>query len=87
MGCVTCISFSTIVVPLTNVAFTWSIEQDKAFIDLKERLCSTHILALLDFNYTFEIECDASGIGIRAVLMEDRRLITYFSEKLTGIID
>ena len=42
------------------------------------------MLALLNFNKTFEIECDASGIGIEAVLMQDRRLITFFSEKLSG---
>ena len=31
----------------------------------------------------FEIECDASEIGIRAVLMRDGRPFTYFNKKLS----
>ena len=41
-------------------------------------------MALLDFTKAFEIECDASGIWIGVVLMQDRRLIAYFREKLSG---
>jgi hypothetical protein len=81
--------FSTIAAPLTeiikkNVGFHWGSDQANAFATLKERLCYTPMLALPNFNKSFEIECDASGIRIRAVLMQDRWPIAFFSEKLSG---
>ena len=59
--------FSIIAAPLIeivkkNVGFHWGNDQENAFIVIKERLCSAPMLALPDFNKTFEIECDASGI-------------------------
>jgi len=66
------------------VGFKRNDEHDEAFNLLKDKLCSTPILALLDFTRAFQVECDASGIGIVAVLMQDRRPIAYFSEKLNG---
>jgi hypothetical protein len=64
-------NFSTIAAPLTeivkmSVRFKWNDEQDKAFNLLKDKLCSTPVLALPDFTRAFEVECDASGIGNRS---------------------
>jgi hypothetical protein len=58
--------FSIIVASLTkivkkSIGFKWNDEQDKAFNLLKDKLCSTPVLALPDFIRAFEVECDALG--------------------------
>jgi len=81
--------FSTIIAPLTKlvkkyIGFKWDDEQDKTFNILKDKLCSAPILALPNFTKAFEVEYDALGIGIKAMLMQDIRLIVYFNKKLNG---
>jgi len=38
-----------------------------------------------NFAKSFEIECDASNVGIDVVLLQDGYSIAYFSEKLSGV--
>ncbi|KAI9166203.1 hypothetical protein LWI28_027951 [Acer negundo] len=81
--------FSTLATLLTevirkNVGFKWGNEQEKAFNLIKEKLTNAHLLVLPDFAKAFEIECDTSGIGIGAVLMQEGCPIAFFSEKISG---
>ncbi|GJZ21779.1 ty3-gypsy retrotransposon protein [Tanacetum coccineum] len=53
-----------------------------AFNALKHQLSHALILCLPNFNDTFVIEADASSEGIGAVLLQQRRPLSYFSRKL-----
>jgi hypothetical protein len=81
--------FSTIASPLTEIVkkvmgFKWGEGQENAFSLLKSKLISAPLLSLRDFNKALKIECDVSRICIEAILMQDKRPIAYFSEKLNG---
>ena len=67
-----------------NVSFTWGSAQEESFNKIKYSLTHAPVLTLPNFDKTFEIECDASGTCIRAVLTQGGRPVAYFSEKLSG---
>ncbi|XP_020249899.1 uncharacterized protein LOC109827316 [Asparagus officinalis] len=79
---------SPVVMPLTQLLkkrnFTWNIHAEDAFKSLKLSLTNALVLAMSDFNITIVIECDASGNGVGAVLMQRERPIAYFRFALKG---
>ena len=81
--------FSTVAAPLNEltkkgVEFVWGVAQENAFAELKRRLTEAPLLVLPHFTKNFEIECDASGLGIGGALIQEGRPVAYFSEKLNG---
>jgi hypothetical protein len=63
------------ITPLTALlkknAFTWTPTTDQSFHAFKKAMCTTSVLELPNFTKIFVLECDASGKGIEAILMQD----------------
>ena len=87
------LGFSHITWPLSQVTkggarekFFCSEPQQKAFIELKNHLCSAPVLTLPDLQQPFEIETDAYDYAIGVVLTQQGHPMAYHSETLSDTI-
>ena len=62
--------------------FVWTPECDEAFHKLRTLLTSAPVLAQPDIEKPFDVFCDALGIGLGYVLMQEGRVIAYASCQL-----
>lgn len=73
--------------PLTKLlkkgAFVWSDEATVAFEKLKTAMITTPVLVLPDYTIPFILETDASALGVRVVLMQQGRPVTFMSKGLS----
>ncbi|GJU03577.1 putative reverse transcriptase domain-containing protein [Tanacetum coccineum] len=79
--------FSLITKPHTkltqkNKKFEWDADEDEAFQKIKQDLCTTLILALLEGPDDFVVYCHASLKGYGVVLMQQDKVIAYASRQL-----
>ncbi|XP_019237377.1 PREDICTED: uncharacterized protein LOC109217575 [Nicotiana attenuata] len=79
--------YAAVAGPLSDLlrkdSFRWGEKEQQAFDTLKDKLGSTPVLTLPDFSQEFQVETDASGQGIGAILSQRGHPIAYFSQKLS----
>ncbi|MCO5575130.1 hypothetical protein L7F22_028927 [Adiantum nelumboides] len=81
--------FSLIAGPLhdltkKNVKYVWTEKRQQAFDTLKQKLISQSVLALSDLSKPFEVQCDACGDCLRAILLQEGHAIAYESHRLNS---
>jgi hypothetical protein len=74
--------FSKITKPITKLLrkdkkFKWTPACEASFQELKKRLTPAPVLVMHDMEKPFSIYCDASGQGLRCVLMQDGHMVAY----------
>uniref|UniRef100_A0A3B1IWX9 Reverse transcriptase/retrotransposon-derived protein RNase H-like domain-containing protein n=1 Tax=Astyanax mexicanus TaxID=7994 RepID=A0A3B1IWX9_ASTMX len=83
--------FADVAAPLHNltrpgVTFRWSDEAERAFKELKSRLCNAPVLAYPNMSESFIVDTDASDRGLERACQQvqdgSERVIAYYSRRL-----
>ena len=79
---------STIDAPLrelekTDVEFDWAPPQQQSFMKIKELVAQAPVLQYYNVEKPVTIQCDASGQGLGAVLLQEGKPVAYTSRSLT----
>jgi hypothetical protein len=79
--------FAILAHPLTDLLkkgsmFVWTPAHDTAFIAIKQALITAPVLALPDFSKQFQIQTDASDIGVGTVLLQNGHPLAFISKAL-----
>ena len=81
-------NYGRIAAPLTTLlkkdAFSWTLEETKAFEHIKEEMFLAPVLPTSNFTKIFILEFDASGNGIGVVLMQEGRPIDFEIHQIKG---
>lgn len=70
---------------LKKDGFWWSNQAEEAFWASKSAMTTTLVLAHPDFSIPFELEYNATGNRIRAVLMQKGKPIGFYSHIPSGL--
>jgi len=80
-------NYGSVAAPLTQLlkkgAYELTVAAAEAFENLKMATMTLPNLALPNFSLPFEIETDASGYGVAAVLIQNHRPIAYFEPDIS----
>jgi hypothetical protein len=68
-----------------DAKFKWSPQCEENFLTLKKLLPIAPVLAQPDIEKPFDVYCDASGTGIRGVLMQDGRAMLMLHDNYDAI--
>lgn len=66
-----------------DAEWTWDSVHDKAFEEIKHLLTQAPVLAYFDPTKELSIQCDASGQGLGAALLQEGRPLAYASRALS----
>ena len=68
---------------MKNAKFTWAVQHDKAFAEIKQLVISHPVLRYYDVNEEVTQQCDASERELGAVLLQNGQPVVFASRTLT----